>query len=217
MNVPNTLTTIRLALAPLLLVVCTLQSAWAHVAAVVLLISAMVTDAIDGHYARTRGQVTELGGLLDPFADSLIFLTLFLWFTLAGWMPLWMFACVFYREVLMHSFLRPLLLRKGLVLSASKWGKLKTIVQSIVGPFVLAFSAYLRFLQDSRYAEHYERHSAFLHWAAWGGLLLVVVLSVGSMLNYLWQTRAKITGSQEEPATSEGPEHDNERVENNSG
>lgn len=70
MTIPNILCAIRLALAPVLLIV-----AWdghGHIF-IGILIFAFFLDAIDGPIARWTGQITELGPKLDSWADFAIF------------------------------------------------------------------------------------------------------------------------------------------------
>src|ERR1044071_9331417 len=68
-NVPNVLTVARLVLS----VFCffCLAIGW-YLPALVLFVIAAGTDWIDGFYARRYGQITQLGRILDPFADKII-------------------------------------------------------------------------------------------------------------------------------------------------
>ena len=77
-NLPNTLTLLRIFIVPLLVVVLLtpFSENWfgvpRHVLGVVLFLGAALTDYLDGHLARRRHQVTRLGQLLDPIADKLL-------------------------------------------------------------------------------------------------------------------------------------------------
>ena len=86
---------------------------------------------LDGWVARKRGETSDLGKLLDPFSDVLSRLTLFVCFLLAGLIPLWFFLVVLYRELTM-TFLRLLLVQKGIVQAASAGGKLKAVLYFLV-------------------------------------------------------------------------------------
>ena len=57
------------------------------------------SDLLDGHFARTRKQESELGKVLDPFADSLSRLTYFVAFAGSGILPLWILLILIYRDV----------------------------------------------------------------------------------------------------------------------
>ena len=68
-NVPNTLSAIRLVIA---LVVCGMIAAEVYMVALILFIIAAGTDWIDGWWARKYNQVTKLGRILDPFCDKIL-------------------------------------------------------------------------------------------------------------------------------------------------
>ena len=72
MNIPNSLTLVRILLIPVLVVVFYLPWRWAHVATAALFTAAAVTDWLDGYLARRLGQTSTLGAFLDPVADKLM-------------------------------------------------------------------------------------------------------------------------------------------------
>jgi CDP-diacylglycerol--glycerol-3-phosphate 3-phosphatidyltransferase len=71
-NVPNTLTWIRIAAIPLIVVLFYSPYSWADPAAGWLFAAAGITDSLDGYFARRLGQTSRLGAFLDPVADKLI-------------------------------------------------------------------------------------------------------------------------------------------------
>jgi CDP-diacylglycerol--glycerol-3-phosphate 3-phosphatidyltransferase len=71
-NLPNTLTWIRIAAIPLIVVLFYAPYSWADPAAGLLFAAAGVTDSLDGYFARRLGQTSRLGAFLDPVADKLI-------------------------------------------------------------------------------------------------------------------------------------------------
>jgi len=71
-NVPNTLTWIRIAAIPLIVLLFFMPYTWADPAAGLLFAAAGVTDSLDGYLARRLGQTSRLGAFLDPVADKLI-------------------------------------------------------------------------------------------------------------------------------------------------
>src|ERR1700728_3781198 len=71
-NVPNTLTWIRIAAIPLIVLLFLMPYPWADPAAGLLFAAAGVTDSLDGYLARRLGQTSRLGTFLDPVADKLI-------------------------------------------------------------------------------------------------------------------------------------------------
>jgi CDP-diacylglycerol--glycerol-3-phosphate 3-phosphatidyltransferase len=103
-----------------------------------------LSDAFDGHLARSSGQVTDFGKVFDPVADSLSRQTIFLSFLVTGIIPWWLFIIFFYRDAFLQ-LLRIVCASGGVVLAARKSGKLKAVLQGI-GTFgvlaVLALQAY---------------------------------------------------------------------------
>src|SRR5260370_10319609 len=71
-NVPNTLTWIRIAAIPLIVLLFLMPYPWADPAAGLLFAAAGITDSPDGYLARRLGQTSRLGAFLDPVADKLI-------------------------------------------------------------------------------------------------------------------------------------------------
>jgi CDP-diacylglycerol--glycerol-3-phosphate 3-phosphatidyltransferase len=71
-NLPNTLTWIRIAAIPLIVVLFYAPYTWADPAAGLLFAAAGITDSLDGYFARRLGQTSRLGAFLDPVADKLI-------------------------------------------------------------------------------------------------------------------------------------------------
>ncbi len=74
-TLPNTLTWIRIAAIPLVVVAFYLHAHWADPAAGLIFAAAGVTDTLDGYLARRLGQTSRLGAFLDPVADKLIVAT----------------------------------------------------------------------------------------------------------------------------------------------
>jgi CDP-diacylglycerol--glycerol-3-phosphate 3-phosphatidyltransferase len=72
MNIPNTLTLIRIVLIPVFAVIFYLPVEWANQAACIIFTFAAVTDLLDGYLARRLGQISKLGEFLDPVADKLM-------------------------------------------------------------------------------------------------------------------------------------------------
>jgi CDP-diacylglycerol--glycerol-3-phosphate 3-phosphatidyltransferase len=71
-NLPNTLTWLRIAAIPLIVLLFYMPYRWADPAAGLLFAAAGITDSLDGYFARRLGQTSRLGAFLDPVADKLI-------------------------------------------------------------------------------------------------------------------------------------------------
>ena len=71
-NLPNTLTWLRIASIPLIVLLFYMPYHWSDPAAGLLFAAAGITDSLDGYFARRLGQTSRLGAFLDPVADKLI-------------------------------------------------------------------------------------------------------------------------------------------------
>lgn len=128
-NIPNLLTTARLALA--IAVIILIDSGYFLSAAVIFVIAAS-TDWMDGYWARKYGQVTQLGRIFDPFVDKIIICGSFIALVaVAGsGIAAWMAIVVVGRELLVTS-LRGIIEGAGGDFSASMLGKWKMVFQCI--------------------------------------------------------------------------------------
>ncbi|MBT7951710.1 MAG: CDP-diacylglycerol--glycerol-3-phosphate 3-phosphatidyltransferase [Gammaproteobacteria bacterium] len=72
MNIPNSITLLRIAMIPIFVLVFYLPFKWANLAACIIFTFAAVTDILDGYLARKLGQISPLGAFLDPVADKLM-------------------------------------------------------------------------------------------------------------------------------------------------
>ena len=96
-----------------------------------LAVLAGITDLADGYLARKWNQVTDFGALMDPLADK-VFVTVSMFFMVAfQLLPAWVAAMVICREFMVTG-LRMLATKHGKVISADKFGKLKTLLQMLM-------------------------------------------------------------------------------------
>ncbi len=144
MNWPNRLTVLRIILSPIFFVFYFLPE-WSGTAevvsvviVVVLFIAIELSDALDGYIARRFNLVSDIGKVIDPFADVMSRMTYFFCFTMSGLMPSWVFLIIIYRE-LGATFLRLMMIRKGVAMAASIWGKLKAITYAAGGFLGVAY------------------------------------------------------------------------------
>lgn len=102
-----------------------------------LLIICECSDVLDGMLARRRNEVTELGKVLDPMADSVTHISLFLTFT-QGFvsLPLLIVLVFLYRDFFV-STLRTLCALRGVALAARFSGKMKAILQAGVAFLII--------------------------------------------------------------------------------
>ena len=123
--VPNLITYCRILAIPLFLFL--LLSCHPVFAAVVFLVIAL-SDAVDGFVARRLGQITDLGKFLDPIADKILALSALVALVemrSIGSLPV---ILIIIRDLLV-SAVRLRAAKEGRVISASPWGKIKTVMQ----------------------------------------------------------------------------------------
>jgi CDP-diacylglycerol--glycerol-3-phosphate 3-phosphatidyltransferase len=124
-NHPNALTTFRVAVIPLLIVLFSFPNRLLAFVAALVYSAAAVTDYLDGFVARRQGKVTFLGKVMDPVADKLLNSSAFIMLAAHGWVPAWV-VCVIVGRELAVSGLRSVIAGRGADISASRLGKLKT-------------------------------------------------------------------------------------------
>lgn len=93
---------------------------------------AMFTDVCDGYFARRQKQVSDIGKVFDPLADAVFFVMVWTALGIEGAYPVWLALPFLARELVQHVYLRPTAARLGVALAANFWGKLKTLVQTLV-------------------------------------------------------------------------------------
>ncbi len=145
MNLANKITLARIATVPGILLLLHWPSPWTCLLAAVLFIGAAVTDLADGHIARSRNMVSNLGKFLDPLADKLLTLSTLVMLTSltdeqgAPWIPAWVVIVIMAREFLVTG-LRAMAVEQGMVLAADIFGKVKTVLQcAAIVPLVLHY------------------------------------------------------------------------------
>ncbi len=140
-NVPNTLTWLRIAAIPLIVILFYMPYPWADPAAGLLFAAAGITDSLDGYLARRLGQTSRLGAFLDPVADKLIVAVALVLLVSKDPRPLIVLtaAVVIGREITI-SALREWMAEIGQrrKVAVSQLGKYKTILQ-IVGLATMLF------------------------------------------------------------------------------
>ncbi len=130
MNLPNKLTVIRMILAPVYLLLMTIEFPYHYLIALVVFAGAAITDSLDGKIARKNNQVTVFGKLLDPVADKMLTTAALLAFMNEGWCSIWIVMIILTREFAVTS-VRLIASAQGVVIPANYWGKAKTVSQMV--------------------------------------------------------------------------------------
>ena len=167
MNLPNKITLTRIFMIPVFVLFFYLDvmDGWNYLVAAIVFALAAATDALDGHIARSRGLVTNLGKFLDPIADKVLVSTAFIvlltrsevfsvpfaLFSGAAMegalyaMPVAAGICValiLARELIVSGF-RMVAAERSLVIAADKLGKVKTTCQDASIALLLAGMGFL--------------------------------------------------------------------------
>ena len=185
MNVPNSLTLLRIFFVPLLVAALVQETGNVEVLglavpndwlALAIFLAAACTDLLDGYLARRWKQVTTIGTLLDPIADKLLISAALISLVQIRALPGWMAILIIAREFAV-SGLRSIAAAEGYTIRANDLGKTKMVAQ------VVAISSVLLSL----------RHSSL----AWPSVLLmwvVVFFSVISAFSYFNKFWRKVDG-----------------------
>lgn len=144
MNLPNKLTLFRIILVPIMVIIpfFGIENDFLGIPLTCLIIDiifiiASATDKLDGYLARKNNQVTTFGKFLDPLADKILVLTAMIMLVEMQKLPAWIPIIVLAREFIVSGYRLVAVEKGGKVISASKWGKLKTVTQMFA--IILAF------------------------------------------------------------------------------
>jgi CDP-diacylglycerol---glycerol-3-phosphate 3-phosphatidyltransferase len=134
MNIPNSISLLRIALIPCFVILFYMPVGWSRVAAALVFAMAAFTDWLDGYLARRLGQTSKLGAFLDPVADKLmvaVVLVILLQSDPSIWLALPV-AVIIGREITV-SALREWMAELGVrgKVAVSYLGKVKTASQMI--------------------------------------------------------------------------------------
>jgi CDP-diacylglycerol--glycerol-3-phosphate 3-phosphatidyltransferase len=135
-TLPNYLTFARIIVVPLLVVVLltTVSDRWfgisGYALAIVIFLLASFTDILDGHLARRRNQVSNLGKLLDPIADKLLVSAALIVLVEKHLAPSWAVVVILGREFIITG-LRSVAAADGIIIQAQSIGKIKMWAQCV--------------------------------------------------------------------------------------
>lgn len=127
-NLPNVLTVVRILLVPALVVALLAETDRGDVIAAAVFAIASFTDMMDGYIARSRGQITTFGKLMDPVADKLLVVAALVSLVSLDRLAAWVAMVIIAREFAVTAT-RMAATQQGVVIASNWWGKAKTIVQ----------------------------------------------------------------------------------------
>lgn len=158
LHLPNILIIFRIILIPVFLIfllnAAPMPAGFAfRLIAFVIFVSAAITDLLDGHLARKWNLVSNFGALMDPLADKMLVSAALVALVFRQDLAAWIAIVIICREFWVTS-LRMLALEQGRnVISASIWGKIKTVLQIIMISAIIAGRDIVAFIGLARFAD----------------------------------------------------------------
>lgn len=182
MNLANKLTIMRAIAVPffvffLLSDVCGAAGDWIALA---IFIIAAFTDLFDGKLARKYGMVTNFGKFMDPLADKLLVCSALICLVYLGRLQPWIAIIIIAREFII-SGLRMVASEQGIVIAASWWGKIKTVIQMVMIGFLIGY-VQKPVVIGSLKIPFFTVTTEILVWTA-------LALTLISLADYIWKNR----------------------------
>lgn len=171
MSLPNYLTLVRLGVVPFIAISLLAGFRDHDQLAAVLYAVAAATDSLDGHIARSRQLITDLGKFLDPLADKLLVITVLVILVEQSALGAWVAVVIVLRELAITG-LRSVGASRGVVVASTPWGKSKTLSQNLMIGLVIL-----------------QRPIGWLETPARVMIGVAVVATVLSGVDYLWRYR----------------------------
>ncbi|MET0483102.1 MAG: CDP-alcohol phosphatidyltransferase family protein [Aestuariivirgaceae bacterium] len=184
MSVPNLLTIARILMVPLLI--------WLIISgnfrfAFAIFVVAGITDAVDGFIAKNYDSVTELGAYLDPLADKLLLVSIYVALGLQGFLPDWLVILVVSRDVMIvGAVILSWLVDKPVRMQPLFLSKANTTVQITLAAAIIGALAFA------------EPHPVLILW----GSIIVGFLTVASGAQYMVNWIAHMAGNGQNRDTS---------------
>lgn len=138
LNLPNKLTMFRILIIPLFLLflLSDIGGEYSRYIALFVFVIASLTDALDGYIARKRNIITTFGKFMDPLADKVLVCSALIALIQTGDIHSAAVIVIITREFIVTGF-RLVVSDRGVVIAASKWGKLKTVSQMVMIIYLL--------------------------------------------------------------------------------
>ncbi|WP_027634237.1 CDP-diacylglycerol--glycerol-3-phosphate 3-phosphatidyltransferase [Clostridium hydrogeniformans] len=192
MNLANKLTLLRIFLVPIFLVFIAVRYIpYGTFIATAIFILASLTDKLDGYIARSRNQITRFGKIMDPLADKLLVTAALISLVEFQIIPSWAAVIIIAREFAV-SGLRTVAASEGIVIAASYWGKLKTVIQ--IGAIILLLLKFNITETESwgRYVASSDLLSKFFDIVPEISLYVAVIITLISGIDYFIKNKEAI-------------------------
>ena len=198
MNLPNSITTLRMVVAPVATILLMQPHSSSRLLAMGVFLVAALSDLADGALARRRGEVTDFGKLVDPIADKLLLVATIVPFYLLtsdqpelgqlplfGGIGLWILVVIFGREIAVTA-MRTAAARRGFVMPAQPSGKYKAFSQNVfIGAMILWLAFRTEAISAGWSGPLNTFWEAFHGWFTTASLIVALGLTVYSFFNYL--------------------------------
>ena len=184
LNLPNSLTLLRIALIPFFVGVYDDESFSSRLIAAAIFLVAASTDLLDGYLARRRSEVTKVGKLLDPLADKLLVVSALILLVDQRAIPPWLVILLIGRELAVTG-LRAVAAAEAIILPAESGGKYKTVAQIVAIAFLLVES---------------PATPPLFHQIGWLFLILATLLSLSSAIQHFTNFLRRINLRQDKNA-----------------
>ena len=181
-NLPNSISLVRVAMVPVLMVFMLVDIPAGDIVALIVLVLAAGSDSLDGYIARRRRQTTIMGAFLDPLADKLLVTAALVSLVALGGLSAWVAMIVIARELAV-SGLRMVAAVENVVIAASIWGKAKTAIQMLAIAVLIIEPRWLK-----------PEWTLWGHRVSWYLVMLMLVLTVGSGIEYFVRARQTLRG-----------------------
>lgn len=172
MSLANYFTLLRILLIPVFVAVLlspNMEDYNGRLIAVIILLVASLTDALDGYLARVRNEVTRLGKLLDPIADKMLIAAAMISVVQLGYAPAWMIVIILSREFAV-SGIRLIAASEGQEISVSHYGKFKMIAQVIAVALLI-------------YSPETEQYGVWMLYV----VMVLAIISMGIYFKKFWE------------------------------
>lgn len=167
-HLPNLLTILRLAAAPVLILLLKDRH---YDAALLVILLAGISDGLDGYIAKRLQAQSELGAVLDPLADKILLISSYVMLGLLDLIPFWLLVAVVFRDLLIVSgYLAVVLLYGSAKMQPSGISKVNTVLQ-----IALVVAVLLREVAGWPAA-----------WFAQALIVSVLVTTLASGVHYVW-------------------------------
>ncbi len=191
MKLPTQLTLVRIVLTFFIMGLLFVPGWVPKTVALALFLLASATDWLDGYLARRWNQTTPLGALLDPLADKVLILGIFLAFVQLRLVPAWMVLIIALREFLVTG-VRLFAASRRIVLSAATEGKQKVVSQMVTILVILGVLITHEVLGRHGVSAQAE---VLMRWTILGCLWVAMVLTVISGTSFFWRHREVLKGA----------------------